>query len=190
MLIGALLAACVARADPGAEEGIFRQGALHSGASAGWGHGFELFNEQDDVRMLATFPHVGVGLSDPLGRSWYRGNFDLALEPQLFVNLDPSGGRAGGAALYLRYHLLATERFVPFVGAGSGMLGLDFDGRHQDDGFNFILQAGAGGYVFLTDRTAFSLDARWHHISNAGLRDPNHGIDSALLLTGVTWFLR
>jgi Cu+-exporting ATPase len=177
-----------ARADEAAER--FARGALHVGASLGWGHGYEINNEQDDVRMLALVPHLGVGVSGPFGRGWLRGSLDLTLEPQLFANLDPSGGRAGGAALFLRHHFLGAGRLVPFVGGGAGMLALDFDGRFQDDGFNFILQAGGGAHVFLTRHAALTLDARWHHISNAGTQRPNHGIDSALLLAGVTWFVR
>ena len=188
-LLGALLApppaAC---ADEVAER--FGRGVLHAGASLGWGHGYEVWYDQDDVRMAAAVPHAGVGLTGPIGAGWYRGALDLTLEPLLFANFDPDGGRAGGAALHLRHHFLGAGRLVPFVGGGAGMLSLDFDGRYQDDGFNFIVQAGGGAHVFLTRRAALTLDARWHHISNAGLRSPNHCIDSALLLTGVTWFLR
>lgn len=166
------------------------EGVYHAGVSAGWGQGFEVLNDQDHVRMLAIVPHLGVGVGDRVGSDWYRGHFDLSLEPQLLANFDPDGGRAAGAALWLRYQLLGTERVVPFVGAGAGMLALDFDGRHQDDGFNFILQAGVGAHVFTRGPLALTFDARWHHISNAGARSPNHGIDSALLLLGPTWFFR
>lgn len=98
--------------------------------------------------------------------------------------------RGACAALWLRYQLLRAERIVPFAGAGAGMIGVDFDGRHQEDGFNFILQAGVGAHVFVRGPLAFTFDARWHHISNAGLHTPNHGIDSALFLFGPTWFFR
>ena len=192
LMLCALLAAADGRAgaqtrEPGER---FGRGIVHYGVSAGWGHGFEFLNDQDDVRMLALVPRIGVGLSDRVGTGWYRGNFDLSLEPQLFANLDPDGGRAAGGALWLQYQLLGSERVVPFLGGGAGALGLDFDGRHQDDGFNFILQGGGGAHVFTRGPLALTFDARWHHISNAGMREPNHGIDSVLLLGGVTWFLR
>jgi hypothetical protein len=171
-------------------ERSFAQGAHHVGLSAGWGHGYELGQPQDEPEMLALVPHVGVGLTGPVGDGWSRGALDLTLEPQLLLNFDPDGKRAAGAALYLRYNLLSAGRLVPFVGGGAGMAGLDFDGRHQDDGFSFILQAGSGAHLFVARRTALTFDARWHHISNAGLHGPNHGIDSALLLAGATWFFR
>jgi hypothetical protein len=192
LLLCATLAAADGRAGAQTREPAerFAAGIFHAGVSAGWGHGYEFLNDQDEVRMLAVVPRVGMGLSDPMGDGWYRGNFDLSFEPQLLVNFDPDGGRAAGAALWLQYQLHSADRIVPFVGGGAGMLGLDFDGRHQDDGFNFILQAGGGVHLFASERLALTFDTRWHHISNAGLRDSNHGIDSGMVLLGPTWFFQ
>jgi hypothetical protein len=193
LLIGLLAVGSVGRAARAQsdERALFGRGRLHAAATAGWGQGFEFNGDQDEVRMLAVVPRLGVGLTDEIGRSgWYRGNLDLALEPQLLLNFEPKTGWAAGAALYLRYQFLASPRLVPFVGVGAGMLALDFDGSHQDDGFNFILQGGTGAHLPLTETTALTLDVRWHHISNAGLRSPNNGIDSLMVLVGPTWFLR
>jgi len=173
-------------------EAPFGRGRLNVGVSVGWGHGFERAEDpQDDVRMLAFMARTAVGLTDPVGGdAWYRGNVDLAIEPQFLANLDPEGGFAGGLSLLLRYHFLAGERLVPFVSGGGGAIGLDFDGQRQDDGFNFILQGGIGAHWMLSEQLAITVDGRWHHISNAGLRSPNEGIDSALGMVGLTWFLR
>lgn len=175
---------------------LFGRGRLNSGLSVGYGHGFERARDpQDDVRMLAVMPRTGIGLTDPFGgEAWYRGSLDLSLEPQLLGNFRRGGGFAGGLALLLRYHLLSEKiggrRLVPFVSGGGGVIGVDFDGRNQDDGFNFILQAGVGAHWMLTPTLALTFDGRWHHISNAGLRSPNEGIDDLLLLTGFTLFLK
>ena len=193
LLLTTLLAAAppaLAGEAPGADDRRFGRGRLHLGFSTGWGQGYEPGSHpQDEVRMLAFVPSLGVGLTDPLGgEAWYAGNLDLSIEPQFLVDLSSGGGFAGGTALLLRYQLLGLPGLVPFVSVGAGMAGVDFDGTHQDDGFNFILQAGAGAHLLLTERTALSLDARWHHLSNAGTRSPNSGIDSALVLVGATWF--
>jgi len=189
-----LAAAATARAEGGAADERFARGRVHAGASAGWGQGFEPWGDKDDVRMAAAVPHVGVGLTDPLGGdAWFRGNVDLSLEGQGFADFQGEDGLAGGAALFLRYHFLGREagerRLVPFVGVGGGLLALDFDGQHQDDGFSFVFQAGGGAHLLVGRNAALTFDARWHHISNAGLRSPNNGIESALFLLGVTWFL-
>lgn len=174
---------------------LFGRGRLNSGLSVGYGHGFERASDpQDDVRLLAVIPRTGIGLTDPIGgEAWYRGSLDLAIEPQILGNFRRGGGFAGGLALLLRYHLLSEKlggkRLIPFVGGGGGVIGVDFDGRNQDDGFNFILQAGVGAHWMLTPSLALTFDGRWHHISNAGLRSPNEGIDDLLLLTGFTVFL-
>lgn len=172
----------------------FERGSLHATLAAGWGQGFDWRSyEQDEVRMIAAVPSVGVVLTDPLGGDrWYRGNVDLSLESHVLVNTHPEGGTAAGAAFLLRYQLLAVapERVVPFVSLGAGIAGLDFDLPHQSDGFSFILQGGAGAHLLWTRHTALTLDARWHHISNAGLRRPNRGLDSGLFLAGITWFFQ
>lgn len=196
VLATALTAGEAGAFDQGELEEAFGRGRLNVGLSFGYGHGFERAGDpQDDVRMLAVVPRTGIGLTNPLGgEAWYRGSLDLALEPQLFGNFQRTGGFAGGAALLVRYHLLSeklgSERLVPFFSAGGGVIGVDFDGRNQDDGFNFILQAGGGTHWMLTPKLAITFDARWHHISNADLGSPNEGIDDFLLLTGVTMLLR
>ncbi|HBZ71911.1 MAG TPA: hypothetical protein DEP35_20170 [Deltaproteobacteria bacterium] len=79
---------------------------------------------------------------------------------------------------------------VPFIEAGAGILGTDLDLRGQSDGFNFSVQGGTDLHYFVLPRLAVTAEARLHHISNAGLRVPNNGINDCLFLVGASFFLR
>ena len=193
LVTSALVAlACAAAGTAGADEagdGRFGRGKQHLGLQVGYGSGLSLSSSRDgpDVEYLAVVPRWSVGLTDPLAEhSWLHGNLDLLVEGSFQVNFEPRSGHFAGGSLLLRYNFLSWERLVPYVEVGAGMGGLDFDLRDQADGFSFVVQGGLGLHWFVTERT--SLDAGWrlHHISNAGIRHPNLGIDSSLALFGFT----
>ncbi len=92
--------------------------------------------------------------------------------------------------MVFRYNFLPEGKFIPFVEAGAGILSLDFDVAGQRDGFNFSPQAGLDFHYFLSERTALTGEWRWLHISNANTGEPNAGINSSLVLIGVSVFLK
>lgn len=159
----------------------------------GFGVGFQGSNDGNlkEIRYATVIPRWGVGLSDPLAEtSWYKGNLDLLIEAPLLFEYHPEHGFAGGGTLMLRYNFLRLERVVPFVEAGAGIVGTDLDLKGQSDGFNFSLQPGLGFHFFILPRVAVTAEARFHHISNAGLRQPNSGINDCLFLLGGSFFVR
>jgi len=169
----------------------FRRGAVHAGLAGGFGPGFEPQDQaQDEIHLLAVLPRVGVGVTDVLfADAPYRSHFELALEGQLLADLRGDDGLGGAGVFLLRHHWLAPWPLVPFFEFGAGFGGIDFDGR-QADGFQFVLQGGPGVQLFTDGRRAVQAQVRWHHLSNAGLRDPNVGIDTVLFLVGVSWYAR
>ena len=184
-----------ASAQASGHDSLFRYGRQSIGISGG--HGLALpiggtaGDELRDFQFLYLAPRWGIGLSDPIGgNSWYRGNFDLILEGTFLYSFKPKSGIAGGLTPLIRYNFLAGDRLVPFAQLGAGILALDFDLRRQADGFNFTLQSGLGFHYFLSERTALTGEWRYHHISNAGIHNPNVGINGSVVLFGVTVFLK
>lgn len=106
------------------------------------------------------------------------------IEGTLLYAFEPGDGVAGGVTPLIRYNFLAGDRFIPFVQGGAGILALDFNLRRQSDGVNFTPQGGLGFHYFVSARAALTWEWRYHHISNAGIRRPNMGINSSLLLLG------
>jgi len=173
----------------------FGYGRQELSIAAGYGFGVGLGGSNTgnlkDIRFAALIPRWGIGLTDPLADgTWYEGNLDLLIEGAFLFAYRPVHGFAGGGTLMLRYNFLESGRVVPFLEAGAGLLGTDFDLKGQSDGFNFSVQGGLGLHFFLLPRLAVTAEARLHHISNAGLRQPNNGINDCLFLLGASFFLR
>jgi opacity protein-like surface antigen len=198
-----LAVAVIAPSPAGAETPMpdsdpFGYGAFQIGFIAGHGSGFGKpfgsegsSNEKVEFALLA--PRTGVGISDAWARdSWYGGSFALIGEGQLWWAHEPHNGFGGAFDLTLRYQLLALRErdVVPFIESGAGLGGIDFDLDSQRDGFNFLLQTGAGLHWFLSERNSLELGYRYHHISNAGSRRPNVGINSHVAYLGISYFPR
>jgi len=165
--------------------------AIAGGYGFGVGIGGSNSGNQKETRYAALVPRWGIGLTDPLGEgTWYKGNLDLLVEGAFLFQYHPVNGFAGGGTLIFRYNFLQYERLIPFIEAGGGIVGTDLDLKGQSDGFNFSLQGGLGLHFFLSPRLALTAEARLHHISNAGLRQPNDGINDILFLAGASFFLR
>jgi hypothetical protein len=174
---------------------LFGYGKQQWSIAAGYGFGVGLLGSNDgnlkEIRYATVIPRWGIGLGDPLAvSSWYEGNFDLLVEAPMLFEYHPEHGFAGGGTLMLRYNFLQLERVVPFIEGGAGVLGTDLDLKEQADGFNFSLQAGLGFHFFVLPRVAITAESRFHHISNAGLRNPNSGINDCLFLIGTSFFVR
>ena len=144
-----------------------------------------------DVQFIYLSPRWGIGISDPMGEnSWFRGNFDLIVEGTFLYSFEPKDGIAGGITPLVRYNFLTDTRLIPFVQVGAGLLALDFGLKRHADGLNFTLQGGVGIHYFIWDRAALTGEWRFHHLSNADRHRRNAGINSSVLLFGVTGFLR
>ena len=87
--------------------------------------------------------------------------------------------------LMLAYSLMMAGTSLMVLLAG--IIGTDFD-LEQRDGFNFILQGGAGIQWLVTNRTALTVSYLFHHISNAGIQTPNEGFNQHMILFGPTFF--
>jgi opacity protein-like surface antigen len=171
---------------------LFRFGPHQVGLSLGYGHGVKFAHsgviEGHRVRELIVASHWQVDVTRRLAEhSWYGGVLALRAEGTLFVNFEPRSGVAGGLGLLLRYDFRGAGKAYPYVQAGAGVIGLDFDLADQDDGFAFIPQGGVGLVYRLSDRISFDLGVRFHHISNAYTHAPNGGIDTLQFLAGAAY---
>jgi len=214
MIMMALLPRAVSAAEPGPESparqeeagatsprDLFKLRTQEIGIAAGYGSAVERFlflpigetstEELQDVKYVYVAPRWGIGISDPLGGdTWYRGNFELLAEGAFYIPFEPKDGFGGGITAIFRYNFLPKGPLIPFLEVGPGILITDFGLDDRADGFNFTFQAGLGFHFFVSERTALTAEARFHHISNAGIDDPNRGLNSGMVLIGVTTFVK
>ncbi len=124
----------------------------------------------------------------------------LESERPLFRHVEFAGELWGGAQYHpdvaclvgftpvVRYHFLPGARWTPFLDAGAGVTATDIKYPDLSTTFEFNLQAGAGFHWALRQNLAFTFQARYLHVSNAGIDRPNHGVNSFLFSGGLTWF--
>ena len=94
-----------------------------------------------------------------------------------------------GANLGLRSYICINPRFYIYQMIGSGPHYISADVQRQAKGFIFSDNFAVGAFTSLKKKNLFlNLQLRYRHISNAGLKSPNGGIDSWNFLVGLSKF--
>ncbi len=139
---------------------------------------------------LSSF-QLGYMLWDVKGRSWWRGNLELAGEGFGSTIFEGPGDYIVGGTFWMRYNFVprCTPRLVPFIQGGLGAVSTDIDREYVGQPFNFNLEVSAGARYFVSRNWALSLEFRYQHISNAGMGKHNIGINASGPILGISCFL-
>jgi lipid A 3-O-deacylase len=192
MVAGLVVAAVLALPLRGARaEEPLVAGAKDVGFGTVFSISYNTAEDEHTVKGLDLLPHGGYVVSDARGPGWLRGNFEVLLEPTLtFLESRGKTSTVVGAAALARWVFAGLGRFRPYVEGGAGGLLGEMNLRQTDCDVNFLLEAGPGFLVFLSDQTALTVGYRFQHISNAGACRFNEGINSNALYVGVSHFFR
>ena len=170
--------------ESGVGEG-FRSSAQSITVSAGATYGFKAFNGRQEHDLALTSITYGHMLGHTVGQDhWWRGNFEGRLELFTGAQFSPSTEWLVGLTPHLRYNFATGTRWIPFVDAGAGVTGTSIGTPDLSGTFEFNLQGGGGIQWFVKDNMAISVEARYVHFSNAGIRDPDHGLNGVTGLIG------
>ena len=168
----------------------FRMWLVQAGATIGAGFGtrnpFGTKQIHDLALSSVNLGWVFTGVMAP--HKWYGGNLELLVEIFGGGQFEPNGRYFVGLTPMLRYNFATGSRWVPFINAGGGVSCTNIDGPDLSGNFQFNVQVGAGTHYFLNKRTALTVEYRWLHFSNAGIREPNHGTNTQMFHIGVSWF--
>ncbi len=83
----------------------------------------------------------------------------------------------------LRYYLpCKIGRLRPFIEGGAGAMITDIGSPNLGSKFQFNEQIGLGYEWDFTQHSSIKISYRFLHISNAGLRNPNRGVNAHLLV--------
>ncbi len=170
-------------------------------------------NKIPSIGILANFTIVEETLPSEIGGGYaptilqvnYRipflkktGKHQLALLLQPQFNLvkaipnQPSDFLfEAGINLGLAYEYLISPNFgIAYLGLGAGPHYINAETGIQANGFIFSDNFYAGLHQFVGNKTWFlTYEIRFRHISNAGLQEPNIGIDNFFLGIGVSYFI-
>jgi len=114
--------------------------------------------------------------------------FQFQIEPFVADIYSPENNFEMGTTLWCKFGILPeTSKFQPYGKLGAGVDYMTLHSREQSTQFNFIEQGAVGMHYFFTKNTALTIEGRIRHLSNCGIKEPNHGINSYYATTGLTY---
>jgi hypothetical protein len=129
-------------------------------------------------------------LTRPHGPGFLEGRFEYAVDAvPAFVVFQPANTAYGLGfnPLNLKWNFATRGRVVPYLELSGGTLFTTKDVPTGTDRVNFTSSAALGAH-FLGESRNWSVELRYMHISNAGLSDPNPGINTVLVGVGIGKF--
>lgn len=131
----------------------------------------------------------GVMLSGVVGEShWYRGNWEFLGQGFAGGQYAPRSAYVVGLTPMLRYSFATGTRWTPFLEGGAGPSITDIGGPDLSTTYEFNLQGNAGAHYFWNKNQAITAQVGYLHLSNAGLKQPNQGVNAIAFLIGASWF--
>ena len=113
---------------------------------------------------------------------------ELYLEPQINPVASPDANVEFGCGIGWQIIFNPKAKICPYLTFGSGLIYITQSTAEQSTKYNFQDQAGCGIYYFLDRERALNFGYRIRHISNAGIKHPNSGIDTHMLEFGYSVF--
>jgi lipid A 3-O-deacylase len=130
-------------------------------------------------------------LTRPHGPGFLKGRFEYALDAVpaflVFQRANTAFG-AGVDPLNLKWNFATRGRLVPYLELSGGTLFTNHEVPMGTSTVNFT-SAAALGMHFLGAASNWSVEVRYMHISNAGLTNPNPGINTVQVRLGIGKFL-
>lgn len=145
-------------------------------AAAGFRLKWSTFNNRTDAPFAALIPRYG---------KFDTSRREYLYELPIAIFYKPEVRYATGPSFLVRQHFSRRRAFAPYVELGAGAMLTDLRIHEVGGEFQFLLSAGAGFRVAASDDTTLTLGARYYHLSNAGIRSPNTGLNNGMVMLGV-----
>ena len=201
----ALLSGVAAGAQSGPDGGSSGAGAGSANANSGIAQGPEKGGREIEfftgggpsvpggVRGIGVWNaglRYGFLISGLHGPGFLRGRFESALDVTPFFWVFQPGGTAYGVGIVpavLKWDFAQRGRVVPYVDFDGNVLLTSKDTPPHISKVNFTPSAVVGAH-FLLHKYAVTAELRYLHISDAGLTDPNPGINTVEVRMGFGLF--
>jgi hypothetical protein len=174
----------------------FTAGASEFGLQLGWGRAVNIPPNFPRTKWTFAFffPNYKRNLTGIVGDSFFRGTLSWVTELGLVEAYKPSSGYVYGfSPLILEYKFVQPNaKIIPYVFIGAGFAYTDWNEksfqREIATNFEFLLHLGGGVEFYKTKHGALSLNYRFFHISNAGIKFPNIGVNANVVNLGYSFF--
>lgn len=119
----------------------------------------------------------------------FPGLLQFVLEPFASHVSEPNNNMEIGNNFLVKIGLLPENfKLQPYLKGGAGIVYLTQHTQEQNLQLNFNKYAGIGVHCFFNKNAAFAFEYRYRHLSSAGLKAPNRGINTNFTLGGVTYY--
>jgi hypothetical protein len=145
------------------------------GVAAGYGFPLDLGPGESQEHQVVLSPSVGFRLSSRL--EWIASaTFERYLTPEgYFLGVLPGGLRLS----------IGQDPWRPYLALGLGFGWTDLEALAElSRRFNFRIEGAAGLRRQVTETSAWTLELRYAHTSNAGTAQPNYGLNSMVVMGG------
>jgi len=154
------------------------------------GGGHSVSGGTSDTGIWNAGLRYGWVLTGPHGPGFLKGRFEYALEATpAFLVFQPANTAygVGFSPLGLKWNFATRGSISPFLELNGGVLFTSHDVPTGTSQTNFTSAAAFGTHI-LGEKYNWSLEVRYMHISNAGLANPNPGINTVQFAIGFSFF--
>jgi len=155
-----------------------------SGGIIGYGHEINIDTRYNPIFFAGDF-------SWQFGKEKRKDFLAFYLEPQFnLVATERPTDIEFGTNIGLRYYQQLSPKFYLYQMLGSGPHFITADLPHQAKGFIFSDNLAVGFYQQVSEKKSLFLNVQFRvrHISNAGLKLPNSGVNTLNILVGLAKF--
>ena len=118
----------------------------------------------------------------------HRWSLSFICEPQVNPVFNPHSDLEFGIGVGLKFRYPITDKLVPYLLGAVGPHYVSVQTKDQASGFIFSNTIGAGIEYRFNRKYAMNIGYRLRHISNAGLKSPNGGINTQFGTAGFSVF--
>jgi lipid A 3-O-deacylase len=154
----------------------------------GGGHGINGSQSGTGVWNLGL--RYGLLLTAPWGPGFMRGQFEYAFDVVPVWVIAQKTDTVYGASIdpfAFKWILSAPKKVRPFFEIEGGALFTAREVPENTSNINFTTSGGIGA-LFLREKHTFTVEVRFQHISNAGMTNPNPGINTMQVRIGFGAF--
>jgi hypothetical protein len=154
----------------------------------GGGHGINGSQSGTGVWNLGL--RYGMILTSPHGPGFLRGQLEYAVDVvPVWVIMQKTNTAYGGSVdpFAFKWILSSPRKVKPFFQIEGGALFTNTKVPEGTSQINFTTSGGVGAH-FLGKKRNFSAEVRFQHISNAGMTNPNPGLNTVQVRIGLGAF--
>jgi hypothetical protein len=171
-----------------AEAGVFDTTRDNWALLGGYGQSFPGWGQTTQrVETIDLIPRYNHRIFSDIGSGWYRGVHSLLLEVPISFVVSPDDSAMVGINFLAAYTFTADQIWQPYLFGGGGPVYSSADIPGMGAELNGNYQFGVGIQYDCGANHQLLVELRYHHISNAGSREPNEPLNSVKMLIGFTF---